>query len=55
MDDLSEEMLKSLEEYSRSLGFKNTLVIDCHNAMGPPLSKANGESLLIAGRQCLKE
>ena len=55
MDYLSEEMLKSLEEYSRSLGFKNTLVIDCHNAMGPPLSKANGESLLIAGRQCLKE
>lgn len=55
MDDLSEEILKALEDYSHSLGFNHTLVIDCHNAMGTGLSKTNNDRLFTAGRTCLEE
>lgn len=53
MDDLSDTILKQLEAYSRSLGFNNILVTDCHNALGSKLSKTNNESLLTAGKRCL--
>lgn len=55
MDDLSDGILKDLEAYSRSLGFNNILVIDCHNASGSQLSQINTEFLLTAGKRCLEE
>ncbi len=55
MDDLSDEIQKALEGYSISLGFSNTLVVDCHNALGTQLSQRNNEFLLTAGKRCLKE
>ena len=55
MDDLSDEIEKALEGYSISLGFSNTLVVDCHNALGTQLSQRNNEFLLTAGKRCLKE
>jgi len=55
MDDLSDELQKGLKGYSSSLGFTDTLVVDCHNALGTQLSERNNELLLAAGKQCLKE
>ncbi len=55
MDDLSDELQKVLKGYSSSLGFSNTLVVDCHNALGTQLSEKNNELLLAAGKQCLKK
>lgn len=55
MEDVPEKIRVGLEEYSSRLGLKHILVIDSHNAMGEELMKSDAESLLSAGKSCLKE
>jgi len=55
MEDVPEKIRVGLEEYSSRLGLKHILVVDSHNAMGGGLMKADAESLLSAGKVCLKE
>lgn len=55
MEDVPEKIRVGLEEYSSRLGLKHILVVDSHNAMGEGLMKADAESLLSAGKICLKE
>lgn len=55
MEDVPEKIRVGLEEYSCHLGLKRVLVVDSHNAMGEELRKSDAESLLSAGRICLKE
>jgi putative membrane protein len=55
MEDVPEKIRVGLEEYSSCLGLKHILVIDSHNAMGEELMKSDAESLLSAGKRCLKE
>jgi putative membrane protein len=54
MEDISEEISKELETYSKNEGFKRLFIIDSHNAMGKKIGKSENEELLVAGKTCLK-
>lgn len=55
MEDVPECIRITLERYSSHLGLKHILVVDSHNAMGEDLKKSDFETLLSAGKMCLKE
>lgn len=55
MEDVPESIRIELERYSSHLGLKHILVVDSHNAMGEDLKKSDFETLLSAGKNCLKE
>jgi putative membrane protein len=55
MEDIPESIRIDLERYSSHLGLKHILVVDSHNAMGEDLKKSDFDTLLSAGKNCLKE
>jgi putative membrane protein len=55
MEDVPESIRIDLERYSSHLGLKHILVVDSHNAMGEDLKKSDFDTLLSAGKNCLKE
>jgi putative membrane protein len=55
MEDVPESIRIDLERYSSHLGLKHILVVDSHNAMGEDLKKSEFDTLLSAGKNCLKE
>jgi putative membrane protein len=53
MEDVPARVSSSLEDYSRSLGFSKTLVVDSHNAMGGPLSTDEQHDLIVCTKEIL--
>jgi putative membrane protein len=55
MEDVPASVKEELESHSRSLGFSDLLVIDCHNAMGRHVIDQDKTSLAESAKQCLDE
>ncbi len=53
MEDIPSYMKKEIEQYAKNRNYTRTLIVDCHNAMGPEISKEDGEDMLKAAKSCL--
>ena len=53
MEDIPSYMKTEIEQYAKNRNYKRTLIVDCHNAMGPEISKEDGEDMLKAAKSCL--
>ena len=53
MEDIPNYMKKEIEQYANNRNYTHTMIVDCHNAMGPEISKENGEDMLKAAKSCL--
>ena len=53
MEDIPSYMKTEIEQYARNRNYLRTLIVDCHNAMGPEISKEDGEDMLKAAKSCL--
>lgn len=55
MEDIPLPIKSEIEQFSRNRNFDGVLVVDCHNAMGDEISKADSEDLLTASKSVLSE
>ncbi|MCV0371974.1 MAG: DUF2070 family protein [Nitrosarchaeum sp.] len=53
MEDIPSYMKTEIEQYAKNRNYVRTLIVDCHNAMGPEISKEDGEDMLKAAKSCL--
>ena len=53
MEDIPSYMKTEIEQYAKNRNYKRTMIVDCHNAMGPEISKEDGEDMLKAAKSCL--
>ena len=53
MEDIPSYMKTEIEQYARNRNYLRTLIVDCHNAMGPEISKEDGADMLKAAKSCL--
>ena len=53
MEDIPNYMKKEIEQYANNRNYTHTMIVDCHNAMGPEISKEDGEDMLKAAKSCL--
>ncbi len=53
MEDIPSYMKTEIEQYAKNRNYSRTLIVDCHNAMGPEISKEDGEDMLKATKSCL--
>ena len=55
MDDIPEVLQVDLERYSKSIGFKQILMVDSHNAMGRKLNEIEYNKMLDTAKKCLEK
>ena len=53
MEDIPDYMKTEIEQYANSQNYSQTMIVDCHNAMGEEISKEDGEDMLKAAKSCL--
>jgi putative membrane protein len=53
MEDLPLHVKSEIEQFSKNRNFSQTLIVDCHNAMGGEISQTDSEDLLSASKSCL--
>jgi putative membrane protein len=53
MEDIPSYMKTEIEQYAKNRNYSRTMIVDCHNAMGPEISKEDGEDMLKAAKSCL--
>ena len=53
MEDIPSYMKTEIEQYAKNRNYARTMIVDCHNAMGPEISKEDGEDMLKAAKSCL--
>lgn len=53
MEDLPLHVKSEIEQFSKNRNFEQTLIVDCHNAMGTEISSSDSEDLLAASKSCL--
>jgi putative membrane protein len=53
MEDIPNYMKTEIEQYAKNRNYSRALIVDCHNAMGPEISKEDGEDMLKAAKSCL--
>jgi putative membrane protein len=53
MEDLPLYIKSEIDQYSKNRNFSQTLIVDCHNAMGEEISQTDSEDLLTASKSCL--
>lgn len=53
MEDIPSYMKTEIEQYAKNRNYSRILIVDCHNAMGPEISKEDGEDMLKAAKSCL--
>ena len=53
MEDIPSYMKTEIEQYAKNRNYTRILIVDCHNAMGPEISKEDGEDMLKAAKSCL--
>ncbi len=53
MEDLPSYIKSQVEQYSQNRKFEGIMLVDCHNAMGKEISKADSEDMLKAAKSCL--
>jgi len=55
MDDIPEVLQVDIERYSKSIGFKQILMVDSHNAMGRKLNEIEYNRMLDTAKKCLEK
>ena len=53
MEDIPSYMKTEIEQYAKNRNYTGIMIVDCHNAMGPEISKDDGEDMLKAAKSCL--
>jgi putative membrane protein len=53
MEDIPSYMKTEIEQYAKNRNYTRTMIVDCHNAMGPEIPKEDGEDMLKAAKSCL--
>ncbi|QUC63879.1 DUF2070 family protein [Nitrosopumilus sp. K4] len=53
MEDIPSYMKTEIEQYAKNRNYTRIMIVDCHNAMGPEISKEDGEDMLKAAKSCL--
>lgn len=53
MEDLPSVIKTKTDKYAQSVGFTRTMLVDCHNAMGPEIPDDELENMLQATKECL--
>ncbi|MGY5148087.1 MAG: DUF2070 family protein [Candidatus Nitrosopumilus sp. bin_7KS] len=53
MEDIPDYMKTEIEQYANNKNYSQTMIVDCHNAMGEEISKEDGEDMLKAAKSCL--
>ena len=53
MEDIPSYMKTEIVQYANNQNYSRTMIVDCHNAMGEEISKADGEDMLNAAKSCL--
>lgn len=54
MEDIPPDVKLHLEQYSKELGFDQTLIIDSHNSMGEKIEKRDIDNFISIGKKCLE-
>jgi putative membrane protein len=55
MEDIPRSVSSELESFGSAIGFYDTLVVDCHNAMGKHLADSDRNDLIASAKQCLDQ
>ena len=55
MEDLPGMIKSKVDGYARDAGFDDVLLVDCHNAMGPDISRQDHDDMLRAAKACLDD
>jgi putative membrane protein len=55
MEDIPPDVKLNLEQYSKELGFDQTLIIDSHNSMGEKIEKHDINNFISIGKKCLEK
>lgn len=53
MEDIPSYMKTEIEQYAKNRNYARIMIVDCHNAMGPEISREDGEDMLKAAKSCL--
>jgi putative membrane protein len=53
MEDVSAEVSSNIQDHAHYLKFSKALVVDCHNAMGGPLSAEEQHTLILCAKEAL--
>lgn len=53
MEDIPIQIKNDIEQYAKNRNYTKPMIVDCHNAMGPEISKENAEDMLKATKSCL--
>lgn len=53
MEDIPSYIKTEIEQYAKNRNYSKTMIVDCHNAMGPEISKEDAEDMLKATKSCL--
>ena len=53
MEDIPNYMKSNIDKYAKTKDYARTMIVDCHNAMGPEISNEDGEDMFKAAKSCL--
>lgn len=53
MEDVPSYIKTEIEQYAKNRDYTGALIVDCHNAMGAPISDTDGQDMLKAAKSCL--
>lgn len=53
MEDIPIYVKTEIEQYAKNRNYAKPMIVDCHNAMGPEISKEGAEDMLKATKSCL--
>ena len=53
MEDIPSYIKTEIEQYSKNRNYSKTMIVDCHNAMGPEISSEDAQDMLKATKSCL--
>ena len=53
MEDIPSYIKTEIIQYAKNCNYTETMIVDCHNAMGEEISKEDGEDMLKATKSCL--
>lgn len=53
MEDIPSYIKTEVEQYAKNRNYSRTMIVDCHNAMGPEISSEDAQDMLKATKSCL--
>ncbi len=53
MEDIPSYIKTEIEQYAKNRNYTSTMIVDCHNAMGPEITGDDAQDMLKAAKSCL--